>query len=690
MKKWIVFFLTVLAISLSNGQSDPYMWLEEVEGDSALAFVAEQNSRTMARLSKQPYYEDIYAASLKIYNSKQKIPYPDIYREHVYNFWKDENHERGIWRRTTLQSYAMTQPVWETLLDFDELSKKDHRNWVFQGATVLYPSCDLFLIYLSDGGSDASFIKEFDVKKKAFVDRGFNIGESLTEAYYLDQNTLLVSSNIGKNSITASGYPNQVRIWKRGKPFEEAQIIFQGDTTDVASKGYIRRDQGNNYVLIDQDISTYVTHSFVWFENKLTPLNIPDNHGIPAIVSGQLILHLLEDWQNDETSYKQGSLLSLNLPALLNGKTEIQVVVQPDEVTSVYDVSSTQDHLLVNLLSNVKNELYIYTFSAGKWVREKVEAPDFGTLELVSTEELSNNYFFEFENFLTPTTLFASDAQTNTISRCKSLPAFFKGENYLVEQHHAISKDGTLIPYFLVSPRDMEFNGRNPTLLNAYGGFGLSEVPFYSGVMGKVWLERGGIFVLANIRGGGEFGPEWHHAGFMENKQNSYDDFHAVAEDLIKRKVTSNKRLGIMGGSNAGLLVGVAFTQRPDLYHAVISIAALLDMKRYSHLGAGASWIGEYGNPDKPEEWEFIKKYSPYHNLKSGMSYPEVFFYASATDDRVHPGHARKMTAKMIDLGFPVLYYENMEGGHYGSATNEQRARAAALEYSYLLMRLKD
>ena len=367
----------------------------------------------------------------------------------------------------------------------------------------------------------------------------------------------------------------------------------------------------------------------------------------------------------------------------------LQLILQPDEFTSVSGISITKNKLLVNLLTNVNSELYIYSFDNKKWENQKVNAPDFGTISVTDIDEFSDQYFFSFKNFLTPTTLYIADAQDNSLRPHKSLTAYFDGDKYEVNQFKAKSKDGTLIPYFVVSVKNMNHDGENPTLLYAYGGFESSSRPFYSGTIGNAWLDNGGVFVLANIRGGGEFGPKWHQAGLKEKRQNVYDDFHSVAEDLIAKKITSAKNLGIMGGSNGGLLVGVAFTQRPELYNAVVCQVPLLDMQRYNKLLAGASWMGEYGNPDIPEEWEYIKKYSPYHNLKKGVEYPEVFFYTSTRDDRVHPGHARKMAAKMIDMGYPIYYYENIEGGHGGSSTNEQRAKSSAMTYSYLLMKLK-
>ncbi len=392
----------------------------------------------------------------------------------------------------------------------------------------------------------------------------------------------------------------------------------------------------------------------------------------------------------DDNSYPQGALISADYNELLKGNHDIKLISAPTENSSITSASATKNMLIVNMLNNVKSELYTYIFENGNWKKEKVDAPEMGSIGIVDTDSRSDEYFFNFENFLLPSTLYFANASSSEISKVKSLPSFFDGSKYKVWQYETESKDGTMIPYFVVGPKNMNHNGRNPTLLNAYGGFEVSRDPFYLGTYGAGWLEQGGVYVLANIRGGGEFGPAWHQAGRKEKRQNVFDDFHSVAEDLISRNITSGEHLGIMGGSNGGLLVGVAFTQRPKLYEAVVCLVPLLDMKRYNKLLAGASWMDEYGNPDIPEEWAYLSKYSPYHNVRKNVNYPEVFFSTSTRDDRVHPGHARKMVAKMTDMGHNVFYFENTEGGHGLASTNEQKAKSAALRYVYLLMKLKE
>jgi prolyl oligopeptidase len=689
MKAQILFTLILLTTCTTiQAQDDPYIWLEEVDSPRSLEFVESQNKITVDKLSKEKEYEAIYEKCLDIYNSTDKIEYPSVRGEFVYNFWTDEEHVRGIWRRSPKANYLDGTPAWETLLDLDEMSEADDVKWVYKGAEGLYPDYNRFMINLSKGGGDATVKREFDVKSKSFIEDGFFVPEAKGGVSYIDENTLLVGSDFGKNTMTASGYPNQTKIWKRGTLLKDAALIHEGDLQDVGSWGYITRDGSVSYTMIRRNSTFYTGNSFVWMNDKLIQLDLQDDAAERGLLNNQLIVALKSDWTVGDVTYTKGSIISLNFTDLLAGKKNIQLVLAPDEFSSVSSVSVTKNKLLINVLNNVNGELYIYSFTAGKWESKKVDAPAFGTISILGTDKLSDQYFFQFANFLTPTTLFLADASDGTFEALKSLTAYFDASKYEVKQIKAKSKDGTLVPYFVVAAKDMEYDSNNPTIINAYGGFEVSSKPFYSASFGTAWLDNGGVFVLANIRGGGEYGPKWHQAGLKENRQNVFDDFYAVAEDLISKKITSPEHLGIMGGSNGGLLVGVAFTQRPDLYNAVVCQVPLLDMQRYNKLLAGASWMGEYGNPDIPEEWEFIKKYSPYHNLKEGVKYPEVFFSTSTRDDRVHPAHARKMVAKMMDMGYPIYYYENTEGGHAGSSTNEQRAKANAMMFSYLLLKL--
>ncbi|WP_338358877.1 prolyl oligopeptidase family serine peptidase [Yeosuana marina] len=690
MKKHTLLFIALLGIcQIFQAQEDKYQWLEEVDGKKALEFVNNQSKATFEKLSEEKDYQDIYDKSLAIYNSNERIAYPTIRGTYVYNFWRDKDHVRGIWRRSPLESYTNGNPVWETLLDIDELSKKDDIKWVYKGSSGLYPDYSRFLISLSKGGGDAVVIKEFDTETKSFLEDGFYLPESKGYASYVNENTLIVSTDFGEGTMTTSGYPSQVKLWKRGTPLKDTQLIYKGEPSDVSTNGYVMRDDEKGYIVIDRSPSFFTDLKFIWTNNKIIKLDIPDDASTKGILNNQFIIQLKSDWTVNSKTYKIGTLLSLNFTELLKGNKKIQVILEPDEFSSISQVSMTKNKLLVNLLSNVISQLHIYSFNDGKWMNEKVKAPDFGTISIVATNHLSDQYYFNFMNFITPSTLYSANASNNTFKVYQSLPAFFDASKYEVKQYKAKSKDGTMIPYFMIAAKDMKNDRTNPTLVYAYGGFEVSEQPFYSATFGTAWLEKGGVFVLANIRGGGEYGPKWHQDGMKEKRQNVFDDLYAISEDLIAKNITTPKHLGVMGGSNGGLLVGVAFTQRPDLYNAVVCQVPLLDMQRYNKLLAGASWMGEYGNPDIPEEWEYIKKYSPYHNLKEGMDYPEVFFYTSTRDDRVHPGHARKMVAKMNDMGYKTYYYENTEGGHAGSSTNEQSAKMNAMTFSYLLMKLK-
>ena len=672
-----------------QAQEDTYLWLEVIDSKKSLEFVNTQNKITQDKLSSNAEYQAIYDKSLEIYNSTYRIAFPSIICNHIYNFWQDKEHARGIWRRTTKESYLSNNTIWETLLDIDALALKDDIKWVYKGSNGLYPNYNRFIINLSNGGGDAVEIREFDITTKSFIKDGFYIPQAKGYASYLDENNLIVSTDFGEGTMTTSGYPNQVKLWKRGTLLKDAQLIHTGNINDVSSSGYVMRDNDKNYLLIHQGTTFYTRIAYLCENNKLIKLDLPEDISISTILNDQIVLNLKSDWNVNGIIYKQGSIVSAKFSSLIKGIKEITLIFTPDEFTSVNEVSSTKNKILVTILTNVKSELNSYTFENDKWVIEKVNAPDVGTISIVTTDHFSDEYYFNFQNFLTPPSLYFANSSNNSVKEIKTLPSFFDSSKYKVEQFKAKSTDGTMVPYFVISSKTMVYNSQNPTILYGYGGFEVSKESSYSAVMGNAWLENGGVYVLSNIRGGGEYGPKWHQAGLKENRQTVYNDFHCIAQELIAKKIKSNKNLGIMGRSNGGVLVGVAFTQRPDLYNAAVCEVPLLDMQRYNKLLAGASWMGEYGNPDIPEEWEYIKKYSPYHNLKKDVDYPEVYFYTSTRDDRVHPGHARKMAAKMIDMGYPIYYYENTEGGHAGASTNEQSAKYSAMTFSYLLMKLK-
>ncbi len=676
----------IMVHSVFSQNDDSFLWLEEVENPKALEWVEGWNKKSLEVIKGQPGYQAVYDKNLEIYNSDERIADPAIYGDFIYNFWQDKTNPRGIWRRIPVNDYIQGKTNWETLLDIDKLSEKDNVKWVFKGAGGLYPNYTKFLVNLSKGGGDAVIVKEFDADKKEFVGNGFYLPEAKGGASWIDENTLMVSTDFGAG-MTTSGYPKQVKIWKRGTDLKDAKLVFEGNETDMGIYGLSDIKSDKTYLGVSQRTSFFSGNYFVIENEKLIKLDLPQDAEYSGVFNGLAIIQLKSDWETGGKKWKQGSVLSIPYNDLVAGKKNFELIVLPDDRSSVAGIATTKNVLLVNMLNNVKSELYKYTYN-GKWEKKKIDAPEFGNISLAATSENNENYFFYFTNFLEPSTLFFGDAATGKYQKVKSLPSFFPTEKYKVQQFEAVSKDGTKIPYFVVSNKNTQFNGKNPTLLYAYGGFELPQLPYYNAVMGTAWLEKGGVYVLANIRGGGEFGPKWHQAGLKENRQRVYDDFHAVAESLIENKITKPEKLGIFGGSNGGLLVGVAYTQRPDLYGAVVCQVPLFDMKRYNKLLAGASWMAEYGNPDIPEEWEYISKYSPYQNIKPGMKYPEVFFTTSTRDDRVHPGHARKAVAKMNELGYKVYYFENTEGGHAGSSTNEQRAQMSALIYTYLQMKL--
>jgi len=672
----------------SEEQVDPYLWLEEVRGEKALDWVKAHNEATLAALEAQPGFQETYDKALEILNSKVRIPYPQIRGKYLYNFWQDEKNERGLWRRTTLAEYRKRSPKWEVLLDVDKLCRDEGEQWVFKGASGLYPDYNLFLVQLSRGGGDAVVVREFDATTKQFVKGGFTLPEAKTDVSWRDRDSIYVGTDFGAGSLTESGYPRISRLWKRGTPLSSAETVFEGDVKDVETGCATIHTPERRYDVIHRGMTFYTSNTFVIENGKPLKIEIPDDADFGGFFKNQMLVRLKSDWTLGQNAYKQGSLIAIDYDKYLKGDRAFSVIVEPNDRSNVVSYAGTHDILLVLMLNNVRSELRAFRLKDGRWIGEKVDAPELGTLGIVSTDEWSNQYFLSYQGFLTPTSLYyVSDG--GKMKKLKSLPNFFKTRGLVTEQSEAISKDGTKIPYFVVRPKKMKADGTNPTLLYGYGGFEIEMLPGYSATTGDAWLTKGGVYVLANIRGGGEFGPAWHQAALKENRQRAYDDFAAVAEDLIRRGITSPQHLGIMGGSNGGLLMGVEFTQRPDLYNAVVCQVPLLDMRRYNKLLAGASWVAEYGNPDIPEEWAYISKYSPYQNVRADVKYPQVFFYTSTADDRVHPGHARKMAARMEELGHKVYYYENLEGGHAAGATNKHQALRTALTYSYLWMKLK-
>lgn len=659
-------------------------------GEKALKWVEERNALSLKELMGKPDYQPIHDKLLSIYNSKERIPGITKIGEHFYNLWRDEQHARGLWRRTTMAEYKKAEPAWETVLDLDAVAKEEGENWVWHGANCLEPKGRYCLISLSRGGADADVVREFDTVTKQFVKTGFTLPESKGEARWIDHNTLFVARDFGEGSMTDSGYPRLVKLWKRGQPLAEAKTLFEGVRTDLALSASKDFTPGFERELVTRSITFYTSEQFLRDRHgNLIKLEKPDD-ATAMPFRDQILIKLRSDWDVNGQIYPQGALIAMDFNRFLKGERQFSILFEPHTRKSLDGLIATRSALLINELDNVKNRVYELKRHRGKWQRRAVALPAFGAIGLAPVDpDRSDDYFITLTDFTTPTTLLMGTVGSDQRTPLKHMPAFYDAKGIKVTQEEATSKDGTKVPYFLVMHEDTKLDGKSPTILYGYGGFEVSLKPAYAANVGASWLNKGGVYVLANIRGGGEFGSGWHQAALKENRQRAYDDFIAIAEDLVARKVTSPEHLGIMGGSNGGLLVGAVMVQRPDLFKAVVCQVPLLDMLRYNKLLAGASWMGEYGNPEDPKDWEYISKYSPYQNVKAGVKYPRTLFTTSTRDDRVHPGHARKMVAHMTEQGHDVLYWENTEGGHGGAANTAQQAKMWALTFTFLLNELK-
>jgi prolyl oligopeptidase len=672
--------------------TDPYLWLEEVSGERALAWARAQNSRSLAELQADPRFSRFDADARRILEARDRIADPVLLGGVVYNFWQDDEHLRGLLRRSDWASYSAGTPQWEKVLDVDALSARDGKSWVTGMPDCLPPAYRRCLVTLSDGGKDAALVREFDTLDKRFVDDGFVMPEAKHSVQWADDNALLVATDWGPDSLTASGYPYVVKRWQRGTPLAAATEIFRGAPNDVGVFPARFEDRDGRAVLVLVRGETFFESTFQLVQgDRLVTLPIPRRAEIAGIWSGQLLVALKQDWTVGDTVFASGSLVAFPLASFLeSGRPEVQLVYRPGPRDSFQAFAGSRSTAYVIAAENVLSRAYRYTIEDGRWRRvDALALPPRSQVTLGHVEAEDDRAFFYAEGFTTPRTLYVAEARGEP-RKLAELPPRFDASRSRVDQYEAISRDGTKVPYFIVQPKARESDRPAPTLLYGYGGFEISMTPSYSATIGKLWLEDGGVYVLANIRGGGEFGPAWHQAGLKTKRQVVYDDFIAVAEDLIARKITTPRRLGIMGGSNGGLLMGVALTQRPDLWNAVVIQVPLLDMLRFDQLLAGASWVDEYGSPAVPEERAFLASISPYHALKAGVRYPPPFFVTSTKDDRVHPGHARKMAARMEALGLPFYYYENIDGGHAVAADQRERAKRIALEFTYLTRRLKD
>jgi prolyl oligopeptidase len=695
--KLSAFLLAVVTgITVAAESADKYQWLEDVSGARSLAWVKAENERTAKVLENDPRYAGLEAAALKVLESPDRLAIPDLNGGDVYNTWQDKEHVRGILRRTSLADYLTAQPHWRTLLDYDAQGRQDNQKWVEKGRNCLYPGNELCLVGLSAGGEDAVTLREFNLKTGKFVEGGFLLPRSKQEVSWLDKDTLMVARDWGAGSMTRSGYPFVVKLWKRGQPLEQAKEVYRGKVTDVAAGVEVLNDAaGHHATLAVRRVNLFESEVSLLAAGGTKRIGLPGKAEVNDLLNGRIIVTLNEDWQPEggDTKFVQGSILSLDLDAVNKDPLHLKpsVVFAPTSIEFAQQVATTRNYLLLTTLQNVQGRVYAYTLGAkGDWTRKKLDVPDNRTVTIVSTNWSNNQFFLRLTGFLTPSTLSLGDAAAATMKEAKAQPPQFDASADVVEQLEAVSKDGTKVPYFVVRRKQLRYDGSNPTLLTAYGGFQISRTPSYSAVNGKLWLERGGVYVLANIRGGGEFGPAWHEAGLKTHRQRIYDDFAAVGQDLVKRRITSPRRLGIMGGSNGGLLMGVEMTQHPEMWNAIVIQVPLLDMLRFEHIAAGASWVGEYGSVSVPEERTFLASISPYNQLKADAKYPEPLIFTTTKDDRVGPVHARKFAARMEELKKPFFYQEIIEGGHGAGADLKEEANTEAVMYTYLTRKLMD
>jgi prolyl oligopeptidase len=673
---------------------DPYLWLEDVNGQRSLDWVKVENARSLKVLEGDPRYAELHAQALQLAEAKDRIPRPDFIGGEVYNFWQDADHVRGVWRATSVGDYAQPSPEWRTVLDLDALSKAQGANWVWKGATCQRPSETRCLLQLSDGGEDALTVREFDLSTGQFVRGGFDLPHSKQDVDWVDADTVILSRDWGPGTLTASGYPFVVKVLHRGEALRQAQFVVAGQPTDqlATSPRTLVDGEGRRALVVTRGVTFFTFEHFLVTPNGVEKLALPAKSDVDDLVAGRLVVTVREAWTIGGHTIPAGSVVSLDLAQASADPYHLSptVVWSPGPREALNQVAATKTRLVITTLDNVRGRAFVLTPTDAGWSKSLLAMPDNAAVDLVATDDRSDDAYLQAQSFLTPTTLWLNDGWSGSLAQVKALPPKFDASGLVTEQFEATSKDGTRVPYFVVHRRDIKLDGSNPTLLYAYGGFEVSMTPSYSASLGKLWLERGGVYVLANIRGGGEFGPAWHEAAQLSGRQRAYDDFAAVAQDLIGRKITSPRRLGIRGGSNGGLLMGVEFEQHPELWRAVIIDVPLLDMLRFEQIAAGASWVGEYGSVAIPEQRAFLASISPYHNLRAGVAYPEPFIFTTTKDDRVGPVHARKFAAKMSAMGLPYLFYENTEGGHSAGANLREAAREQALEMTYLIKKLMD
>ncbi|MGW3604377.1 prolyl oligopeptidase family serine peptidase [Micromonospora sp. NPDC005161] len=666
---------------------DPYLWLEDLEGADAGEWVRDRNAETIAALTGDETFAGQRAEIRQVLDAEDRIPYPGWRGDgFYYGFWRDGAHPRGIWRRTTLDQYRRPEPEWDVLLDVDVLAAEDGENWIWSGVTVLRPGYDRCLISLSRGGADAVVVREFDLGRRAFIADGFTLPEAKSRVCWIDVDTIYVATDFGPGTLTTSGYPRVVKRWRRGTALAEATAVHEARTDDIAVYASHDPTPGFERDFVGRFLDFYRSENYLLTgAGELTRIAVPEDARWD-VHRDWLLIRLRSAWAAGGMTYPAGALLATRIDAFLAGDREMTVLFRPDGHTALSYHYWTRNHLILATLADVKSRLDVLTPGGTGWQREPLAGvPEFDHSRIVATDpDHSDDYLLASEGFLQPATLRFGQIG-GAIEILKREPAMFDAEGLTVRQFFATSTDGTRVPYFVVGDLDAP---STPTLLTGYGGYEHPMTPHYGGVIGRGWLARGGMYAVANIRGGGEYGPEWHRAALRENRPRAFEDFAAVAADLVTRGITTPAQLGIEGGSNGGLLMGVMLTRYPSLFGAVVAQVPVLDMRRYHRLFAGASWMAEYGDPDREADWAYLRGYSPYHNIRSGQSYPPALLITSTRDDRVHPGHARKMAARLREHGHEVAYYENVDGGHGAAANNEQRAFLWALTLGFLWRKL--
>ena len=670
---------------------DPYIWLEEIQGERALAKVDQWNADTEAVLTDQPEYPLAKAWAKQILDDTRQIALPDaIQGDMVTNLWRDADNPRGLWRIASLESYMAGAPEWRVLIDVDKLGEDEGQSWVWHGANCLAPEYARCLIALSPGGTDADVVREFDVTTGRFVDGGFSLPEAKSNVAWFDEDTLFVGTDEGEGSLTDSGYPRLVKLWDRGTDFSTARQIAEGEQADISASGFSVLDGDTRWRFVNRSPSFWTNQiSLVKEDGSTVPLPLPEDAEFEAVLNGLVIAKLNSALETTGGTEQPGALVAWSLQSVLDGSDPAPFAVfRPSDTQAIEEVAASETKLWVKVLDDVSGKLIELSPGQSGWTARSMELPANSTVQIAETSGTGDTAFVTVESMLTPPTLYAVPSEGEAVA-IASEPAQFDASKFTVEQKFATSKDGTKVPYYLVRPKDAQ--GPLPTLIHAYGGFRAAQTPKYltaepyrSGPLGLFWVESGNAYVLANIRGGGEYGPRWHEDALREKRQNSFDDFHAVADDLVASRLTTPGHIAASGRSNGGVLVGAVANQRPDLYGAIISGSPLIDMRRYNKLLAGASWMAEYGNPDVPEDWAFMKEWSPYQNMSDGPDVPAAFYYLSTLDDRVHPGHARKAAAKHEAYGQTFYYHEYREGGHSVGSDHEEDAKRAALLLSYL------